>query len=184
MTIRISGGRLKGRQIESPPTEAVRPTTGKVRESVFSSLQDRIPGCRFLDLFAGTGMMGIEALSRGAAYVLAVEKHPNSGRIIKGNYDQLGLDGTCAELIRTDVMKKTATPCPYPAFDVIYVDPPYGFMGWSTLLSQLTTNQWVKPDGLIIAEYETEGGPKSVDTAKVKTFGETSLSFIEAKALV
>src|SRR5579885_1525759 len=127
MSLRVTGGTARGRAIESPPGRDVRPTSSKIRQALFNILQSRLsPGFsegdyHFLDLFAGTGMMGIEALSRGASELIAVEADRKLAQNIIQSLEKLGLEG---EVIAGDV-RETLDKLPAYYFDVIFADPPY-----------------------------------------------------------
>jgi 16S rRNA (guanine966-N2)-methyltransferase len=126
MSLRILGGTLRGRLLKSPKHDTVRPTTGILRKSVFDICKDRITDAHFLDLFAGSGAIGIEALSRGAAHVTFVDNDRLSIDCIQENLRTLKLEESAtllkgdvlAVLHRLEELKKT--------FDIIYIDPPYG----------------------------------------------------------
>ena len=123
MTIRIIAGEFGGRRIKTPATDKVRPTADRVREAWFSILQGAIPGARVLDLFAGSGALGFEALSRGAVSVDFVEKHTASLRVIHANVDILNV-ADHVTIHRTDAIR-FAERLPPDAYDVAFADPPY-----------------------------------------------------------
>ncbi len=173
--IRVSGGRLRGRQIESPPrAKDIRPTTAMIRESLFSRFQKVLPGCRFLDLFAGSGIMGIEALSRGAAFVLAVEADPQQARRIREQYTKLGLAEQEAKIIAHDATALLARPCREEGFDLVFLDPPYGFAKLEVLVRLLEEHGWLKPGASVIVEH----GKRDADLPGFvrKDYGDTSVS--------
>lgn len=179
--IRITGGRLKGRMIDSPPDTKgkgvhVRPTSGMVRESLFNQLQWRIAGSRFLDLFAGSGLMGFEANSRGAAFVMAVEKHSPHCRLIAANVEQLGGFSPDSWLLRSgDVEDIINRPCPEEeAFDIVFLDPPYGFSKLEALIKTLKQKGWVRPNGVIIAEQSRQD--PELPGMERRHYGDTVLS--------
>ena len=123
--MRIIGGRLKRAVLEAPRGRDVRPTTDRVREALFSVLQARISmdGARVLDLFAGTGALGLEALSRGAERVVFVEAEASVLRAMKGNAHALGVAEACS-FVRSDAMKWLRKPI-RKRFDLVFADPPY-----------------------------------------------------------
>jgi 16S rRNA (guanine966-N2)-methyltransferase len=173
--IRITGGKLRGRGVESPPrSKEIRPTTALIRESIFSSLQQRIPGCRFLDLFAGSGIMGIEAISRGADFVLAVDKDARQCQVIRKSYAALGVTQEQGKIIPHDAVALISKPCREEGFDVIFVDPPYGFAKLPAVIEALIANGWVKPEGVIIAEHGSRDPDLSGFTRR--DYGDTSVS--------
>lgn len=144
--LRIIGGALKGQTIQVPPR--TRPTLALVRRGVFDHLGRRVIGTRVLDLFAGTGAMGIEALSRGAERVWFVERSPAALKILRKNLGSLGLLAR-ARVIPMDVLDLLNGPPPEP-FDLVFVDPPYGFRSWEKLFGALS--HWVIPEGRVVVE--------------------------------
>ncbi|MBF0160146.1 MAG: 16S rRNA (guanine(966)-N(2))-methyltransferase RsmD [Magnetococcales bacterium] len=134
--LRISGGQLCGRRLASPAKDqSLRPTTERVREALFSMLADRLPGAQVLDLFAGTGMLGLEALSRGAGRVLLVEHHPAAQRLIRTNMARCGIE-PCGHQQRallmaasvgtpTAVTRLQAIAADWGPFDLVLMDPPW-----------------------------------------------------------
>ena len=119
MPIRITGGFLRGRNIESPDSMKTRPTASRTREALFNILQG-VDGFRMLDLFAGSGIMGLEALSRGFKSVTVIEKNKQSAKIIKSNYNKLGLEPNLYICDSLSFLSKNDE-----FFDVVYIDPPY-----------------------------------------------------------
>lgn len=117
--MRIIAGAAKGRTLRTPP-EGTRPMTGRMRESIFSILANRLPGAEVLDLFAGAGSLGLEALSRGAARAVFVESGRRAAATIEANIAAVGLGGT---LMRAPVATVLASMT--DTFDIIFVDPPY-----------------------------------------------------------
>ena len=118
----ITAGKFKGQKITAPDEKITRPTLSKVRMSIFNTLQSMIDfeGASFLDMYAGSGIMGLEALSRGFSKAVAIEKHPKAAQIIKNNYRKFSPAPT---LLTGDSLK--ITPAIQEKFDVIYIDPPY-----------------------------------------------------------
>lgn len=121
--MRIIGGKFKGRQLVSFKADHIRPTTDRVKESIFNKLQAEIPYGRVLDLFSGTGNLSIEALSRGAEHVTAVELNKKSLMIMRDNFEKLGIKNEI-NVVADDVLKYVRKH-KGPAFDVILVDPPF-----------------------------------------------------------
>ena len=122
--MRIVAGEWRGRRIKAPPGDRVRPTADRVREAWMSIVQAQLPGARVLDLFAGSGALGLEALSRGASSAVFVEIAPQSLRALGDNIDALGA-GKVATVRRADAIR-FAESLPAHAFDVAFADPPYG----------------------------------------------------------
>lgn len=122
--MRIIAGTLKGRRIESPDWEGLRPTSDRLRETLFNVLAPEIRDARFLDGFAGTGAVGIEAMSRGASHVTFVERDPRAVGLIESNLRRAGVNDRYA-IIRTGFALAFPSAVP-PSFDIIFLDPPYG----------------------------------------------------------
>ncbi len=161
--MRITGGEWGGRQIEVP-TRGVRPTQDRVRQALFNALAARIPGCHFLDLFAGSGAVGFEALSRGAQTVTWVERDPVTARILKGNLERLrsGAMPPEAEVVTGDATAYLRDGVGSPK-DFIFVDPPYerdGRIVWTSVIFGVlgAPERWLAPGGLVILE-EAEDQP-------------------------
>ena len=126
--MRVVGGRLRGRSLASPKTNVIRPTADRLREALFNILlhayDDPIAGARVLDLFAGTGALGIEAVSRGAAFVLFVDDGAEARALLRENVATLGLGGT-SKVFRRDATK-LGPAHPIEPFSLVFLDPPYG----------------------------------------------------------
>ena len=178
--MRVIAGLHKGRRLLSPTTTGLRPTSGRVKEALFSILGDRLSGATMLDMFAGTGAIGIEALSRGAARVLFVESHPASLALLKTNLHQCGLLGN------TEVYPgESRTFFPHAArhglaFDIIFADPPYRDDSASTLLPLLGQSAMILPHTVVVLEHPTKHqipprvGP--LNSVRQYRYGDTSLS--------
>lgn len=157
---RVVAGRFRGTILEAPKGDNTRPTADKVKEALFSMLQTRVPGAEFIDLFSGTGGIGIEALSRGASSVVLVEKSGYACSVIRNNLQKLHLDdGDDIRLLR----------CGYDAaliklseegrqFDVIFMDPPYRMAQKTaeTVAALIVEKDILKDDGILIVEHSSE----------------------------
>lgn len=150
--MRVITGKAKGRQLRSVPGSGTRPITGRAKSALFSIVGGTIAGSSFLDLFAGTGQVGIEALSRGAAQVVLVEQAAVAVRTIRHNLAHTGLaDG--ARVVRADVFRYLGGE-PEP-FDFIFVAPPQYRGLWAQTLQMLDERpQWLAPDGLVIVQID------------------------------
>ncbi|KFB10939.1 16S rRNA (guanine(966)-N(2))-methyltransferase RsmD [Nitratireductor basaltis] len=152
--MRIVGGKLKGRRLVSPGDNAVRPTTDRAREALFNILHHGYPECldgtRVLDLFAGTGALGIEAISRGASYALFIEEAVSSRAIIRENIEALGLQGV-AKIFRRDATRLGAAGTIQP-FDLVFADPPYGKGYGEQALATAREGGWLTQDCLVVVE--------------------------------
>ncbi|MGA8651790.1 MAG: 16S rRNA (guanine(966)-N(2))-methyltransferase RsmD [Xanthobacteraceae bacterium] len=152
--MRVVGGRLRGRPIAAPKSKAIRPTADRLRESLFNilvhSFDDPVTGARVLDLFAGTGALGIEALSRGAAFVLFVDEGAEARALLRENVVALGLGGT-SKIFRRDATK-LGDAHPNAAFPLAFLDPPYGHGLATAALASARAGGWLTPDALIVVE--------------------------------
>ena len=149
--MRITGGVYRGRIIKVPDGLEVRPTQDRVREALFNIIQNEIRGARFLDVFAGSGAVGLEALSRGAASVVFVERSARHIAFIRSNSEMLE---SVPEIIQADAYRYLAGFSGQP-FDIVYADPPYALgeeQGFETVLGNLAERNVLKPGGLFIAE--------------------------------
>jgi 16S rRNA (guanine966-N2)-methyltransferase len=153
--MRIVGGTMKGRTLRGPKSDATRPTSDRVRESIFNIIAHGISGfdlkgARVLDLFAGTGAMGFEALSRGARFCQFVDESAIARGVIRDNADALGVIGICK------IWRRDATslgPCaPQTPFDLVFCDPPYGKSFGNKALQSLVDGKWLSPSAIIILE--------------------------------
>ena len=146
MTLRIIAGEARGRRLSTPEGTDVRPTTSRVREAVFNSLHSQgcLEGSDVLDLFAGSGALGLEAVSRGAASATFVESVPPALAALKANIDSTGFNGRC-RVVPGDVMDELLRLD--REFDIALCDPPYGFGAWPELLSRV-------PARIVVAESD------------------------------
>lgn len=182
--MRIVGGEFRGRPLATPRGDAIRPTTDRTREALFNVLAHahagRLEGARVLDLFAGTGALGLEAISRGAAHCLFVEESAEGRGLIRENVESFGLQG------RTKIFRRDATSLgsagTIPPFDLLLADPPYGKgLGQKALLS-VAGGGWLVPGALCVVE-ELAAAPFAVDNEFVlvdtRHYGDTVLRFLE-----
>ncbi|UFZ03529.1 16S rRNA (guanine(966)-N(2))-methyltransferase RsmD [Bradyrhizobium ontarionense] len=152
--MRVVGGRLRGRNIASPASGEIRPTQDRLRESLFNILahayDDPIDGARVLDLFAGTGALGIEAVSRGAAFTLFVDNGAEARALLRNNVEALGLGGV------TKVYRRDAADLgpahPVEPFSLVFLDPPYGKGLAEKALVSLRDGGWLVPSALLVVE--------------------------------
>lgn len=178
--MRVLGGEARGRRLKSVPGETTRPPLARVRQALFSILQTICPGASWLDLFAGTGSYGIEALSRGAREVTMVELSPRAVAVIRENLRSTGLDGR-ATVIRGDVLREVPRLAARGLrFDVVSVAPPY-FRGLAPrVLTLLDETGIVAPGGCVVVQrHRSEDIPARTETltlARDYRYGETVLS--------
>ena len=154
-------GEAGGRRLAVPDGRNTRPTSDRAREGLFAtivSLTGTLDGARVLDLYAGSGAVGLEALSRGAEHVLLVESGARAARVIRDNVEAIGLPG--AEVV-TDRVERVLARGPAEKYDVVFADPPYALPGdeVSAMLQALETNGWLAPGALVIVERATRSGP-------------------------
>lgn len=172
--LRITGGKYRNRNVEKPKNRELRPTTSLVRESVFNQLQTKIVDARFLDCFAGTGLMGLEALSRGAKFVLALDSNKTHCRIAQKNFEQFGLTDDVANAVNKDAVEVFSKRNKREPFDIAYVDPPYGFGGMESFIDKLIANGWLTADGIIFVEQGIRD--TALDGFEHREYGDTRLS--------
>jgi 16S rRNA (guanine966-N2)-methyltransferase len=156
--MRIVGGRLRGRVLQAPKTQSVRPTADRLRESLFNILihghGDPVSGARVLDLFAGTGALGIEALSRGAAFALLIDEGVEARALLRANVEALGLGGT-TRIFRRDATKLGPAK-PVEPFSLVFADPPYGRDLAEKALTSAQDGGWLAPNALVVVEEAVE----------------------------
>jgi len=183
VSLRIVAGSLGGRRISTPGGRGTRPTPEVVREALFNVLGDRVVGARCLDLFAGSGALGIEALSRGAASVTFVESHPGAARVLRDNLRDLDLEGR-SRLVRrsvADVLSSLAVPAQgeSPPFDLALADPPYASDWPARLVSELARTRFARR---LCLEHrsgvEPASGVRGVRLTRTREYGDTGLSFL------
>ena len=155
--MRVVGGRLRGRALAGPKSQAIRPTADRLRESLFNILVhaygDPVTGARVLDLFAGTGALGIEAASRGAAFTLFVDDSAEARALIRENVTALGLGGV-SRIFRRDATK-LGPAHPLEPFSLAFLDPPYGQGLAAAALASARAGGWLTAEALIVVEEAT-----------------------------
>jgi len=151
---RIIGGEGKGRRLQSPKGLTTRPTGARVRQTLFDILAPRLPGCRFLDAFAGTGAVGLEALSRGAAVVVLVDVGADAVAALRANASALASAGGQVRIVRQDArVALAALADAQERFDVIYLDPPYGSDLYEASLEEAGRAGLLAEHGIVVAEH-------------------------------
>jgi 16S rRNA (guanine(966)-N(2))-methyltransferase RsmD len=180
---RIIAGAHRGRRLTVPAGQGTRPTSDRVREALFSTLDTLVDldGARFLDLFAGSGAVGLEAHSRGAADVLLVESDPKAGRAARDNIGTIGAIGR-VRLVADRVERVLAVP-PDEPYDAVFVDPPYAYEEIGSVLEALVAG-WLEPDAVVVVERSTRSAqPAAVQGLTVtssRRYGETTLWYLRA----
>ncbi|MBS3872574.1 MAG: 16S rRNA (guanine(966)-N(2))-methyltransferase RsmD [Firmicutes bacterium] len=182
--MRVIAGTLGGRAIGMKDSLPIRPTSDKARGAVFSSLAPRIAGAKFLDIFAGTGAMGIEAISRGAHRVTAVELSPQVARLIKENLLSLGITSDEFE-VKVGSFQAVLPILAAETYDLIFADPPYGQGYPAEVLRLIAHHDLLKTEGLLVIEhFSKESVPQrqgKLRLFKIKTYGQTQMSFFMAE---
>ena len=183
--MRIVGGRFRGRPLAAPSGHHTRPTSDRVREAAFNILTHgteglELEGARVLDLFAGTGALGLEALSRGAAYCLFVEDNADARGIIRENIEALGQTGA-SKLWRRDATK-LGPAAPMPPFQLLFADPPYGKGLGELALQAAADGGWLAPGAVCVLEEHADAGPPVLPAAYTlldrRGYGDTALYFL------
>ncbi|MBF0157719.1 MAG: 16S rRNA (guanine(966)-N(2))-methyltransferase RsmD [Magnetococcales bacterium] len=160
--MRVSGGSARGRVLRSPPGEDIRPTSQRIRESLFAILGEGVVGSRVLDLFAGSGALGLEALSRGAQRAIFVDILPSALALVRENLGRCALEGS-AEVFQGSATEKVTydrlvakSPGDLP-FDLVFLDPPYRQGKIPVALSLLAGSALLGPEAMVVAEHEGNG---------------------------
>jgi 16S rRNA (guanine966-N2)-methyltransferase len=181
--MRVVGGRLRGRNLASPASRDIRPTADRLRESLFNILMhaysDPITGARVLDLFAGTGALGIEAISRGAAFALFVDNGAEARALLRNNVEALALGGV------TKVFRRDATNLgpahPVEPFSLVFLDPPYGKGLADKALASLRDGGWLTASALLVVEEATAAGftaPAGFEEVERRAYDDTEFVFL------
>jgi 16S rRNA (guanine(966)-N(2))-methyltransferase RsmD len=178
---RIVAGTLGGRRLRAPAGEQTRPTSERVREALFSTIASmtELDGCRFADLYAGSGAVGLEAASRGAAAVLLVDSEARAARTLRENIVALGLSVTC-RLSSSRVAAVLASP-PVQPFHVVFADPPYRVDDdeIAAMLSALVVHGWLADDAVLVVERSARSPeprwPEGVTPERGRRYGDTAL---------
>lgn len=183
--MRIVGGQYRGRSLAGPKSQAIRPTADRLRESIFNILMhaygDPVSGARVLDLFAGTGALGLEALSRGAAFVLFVDDGAEARALLRENTTTLGVGGA-TRIFRRDATK-LGPAHPVEPFSLAFLDPPYG-KGFAELaLASAREGGWLTPDALVIVEEAVASkfaAPEGFEEIERRAYDDTEFVFLRA----
>ena len=180
MSLRIYGNR----SLKTLPGQSTRPTLARVRAAVFNIWQGAIADCRWLDLCAGSGSMGAEALCRGAAVAIAIEQSSRACGVIRQNWQQVQQPQQTIQVISGDVLKKLPTLAGQ-TFDRIYFDPPYASELYDPTIAAIAALQLLDPGGELAVEHAPERRltvPPDWEIVRQKTYGNTSLTFLRPLA--
>ena len=165
-----------------PPGQGTRPTSDRAREGLFSALDSHLnglPGIRLIDAYAGSGAVGLEALSRGAAAALLIESDARAAAVIRGNLAKLDLPG--GRLVTDRVERLAAGPCPDASYDVLFLDPPYALAGkvLAELITSFAEHGWLAPDALVCVERAARdpewAWPAGFESLRARAYGEGML---------
>lgn len=181
--MRIVGGKFRGRALAAPESQAIRPTSDRVRESLFNILSHtdgfEFEGARVLDLFAGTGALGVEALSRGAKFCLFVDEGAEARGLIRDNMEALALNG-CSKLFRRDATGLGPSGT-MGEFDLVFADPPYRRGLGEKAMQSAADGGWLKPGALIALEEAADAQvslPNGFVTFDERAYGETIIRLV------
>ena len=180
--MRIVGGEFRGRTLAAPQSQTIRPTSDRLRESLFNVLShaydDPVSGAHVLDLFAGTGALGLEALSRGAAFALFVDEGVEASGLVRRNIEALGLTGR-TKLFRRDAARLGPAGGMGP-FDLVFADPPYRRGLGERALVAAVTGGWLKPGALVVLEEAADAEvsiPAGLEQIEHREAGDSQLLF-------
>jgi 16S rRNA (guanine966-N2)-methyltransferase len=183
--MRIVSGKFRGRNLKAPSSNAIRPTSDRLRESIFNILvhayADPITDARVLDLFAGTGALGLESLSRGAEYALFVEEAAEARALIRTNVEALALTGA-TRIFRCDAARLSDMG-PMEPFDLVFCDPPYGQGLAEKSLIAARDGKWLAPSALVVVEEAVKAGfktPEGFDELERRTYDDTEIVIMRA----
>jgi 16S rRNA (guanine966-N2)-methyltransferase len=181
--MRVVGGRLRSRPIAGPKSDSVRPTSDRLREALFNilthSYSDPVTGARVLDLFAGTGALGIEAISRGADFALFVDDGVEARALLRDNVESLGLGGV-TRIFRRDA-SRLGPAYPLDPFSLVFLDPPYGQGLAEKSLVSARDGGWLMPEALLVVEEAADAGFKAPDgftELERRRYDDTEFTFI------
>lgn len=182
--MRVVGGRLRGRPLAGPKSSAIRPTADRLRESLFNILThaygDPVSNARVLDLFAGTGALGIEAISRGASFVQFVDDGAEGRALIRENVTALGLGGV-TRIFRRDATK-LGPAHPVEPFSLVFLDPPYDRNLAAAALDSARAGGWLAADAMIVVEEAVKSGfaaPEGFSEIDRRRYDDTELVFLK-----
>ncbi len=181
--MRITGGQSKGRVLTSPTGMSIRPTTDRVREAVFNIIGQDLSGLKVLDLFAGTGVLGLEALSRGARHVVFIDKSQQAIKLIKKNLATCKFQNS-GTVLKNDLKKGLpASHLKQQDFDLVFLDPPYRKDLITPLLKKISTANILSHDSCVVAELsKNEILPKTIGNLKMtdtRLYGDTRINIYE-----
>ncbi|MEP7054286.1 MAG: 16S rRNA (guanine(966)-N(2))-methyltransferase RsmD [Actinomycetota bacterium] len=178
---RIIAGEARGRRLLVPPGKITRPTSDRAREALFSSIESLVgalEGLRVLDLYAGSGAFGLEALSRGASHALMVENDERAAAVLRRNVGELGFAGA---QVRAERVESLARSLPHKPYDVVLADPPYAVEAAALrqTIAELIKAQWLRPEAVVAVERASRDDqwtwPAGIEGVKDRKYGEGTL---------
>ena len=181
MSLRVISGKARGLKLDTPKNQDVRPTTDRVKESLFNMINSYIMDSNILDLFAGTGSLGIECLSRGAKNCVFVDKSKDSINIVRSNVKKARVENesTILNVDFKDAVKRLSTQ--NQKFDVIFMNPPYYENMFIECLKSIDKFNLLDEDGIIVVEHDTkdlfEDSIGRLNKSREKKYGNTTLTF-------
>jgi len=183
--MRVTGGQIRGRVLAAPKNLEIRPSSNKVREAIFNIIGQDLSGSRVLDLFSGTGLLGIEALSRGAVLADFVDHAKQSLALIKKNLALCGYEHS-GQICKWDLSKGLPKNPPFldATYDLVFLDPPYRSHPASGLIEALSVSSRLAPGALIVLETGKTAETKHVlplQLIKTRIYGDTKLSIYKKK---
>jgi 16S rRNA (guanine966-N2)-methyltransferase len=184
--VRIVGGRLRGRALAAPKSQRIRPTADRLREALFNILMhaydNPIAGARVLDLFAGTGALGLEAVSRGAAFALFVDEEAEARALMRQNVEALGV-AAATRIFRRDATK-LGPAHPVEPFSLVFLDPPYGRGLAEAALVSAREGGWLTSEALIVVEESVEAGfkaPEGFEELERRRYDDTEFTILRVR---
>jgi 16S rRNA (guanine(966)-N(2))-methyltransferase RsmD len=179
--VRVIGGKYRGRRLRAPHGREVRPTSDRLRETLFNIIAPHIEGSRFLDICAGSGAVGIEALSRGAASATFIDSSRHACVVIESNLASLGIISNATIINRDAAAALKRLSADAPKFDVIFFDPPYASDIYSQVMSGIVAGHLLAPEALVITEHRAKA-PPAAEYGELKIYrevkqGESALAF-------
>lgn len=180
--MRIVGGRFRGRSLVAPNSQNIRPTTDRTRESLFNILSNKFEfsGKRVIDLFAGTGALGLEAISRGCNFALFVEQSAEGRALLRQNIETLGLQGN-SRIFKRDATK-LGDAGPIQPFDIVFLDPPYSKGLGEKAIAELLRGNWLCDNAIVILEEDRRAMPEIIDglvKLDLRQFGDSAVQILE-----
>jgi 16S rRNA (guanine(966)-N(2))-methyltransferase RsmD len=182
--MRIAAGQFKGKKLSAGSDLSIRPITNRLKEIIFSVLSDFFYDKTVLDLFSGSGSLGLESLSRGAGQVTFVEKEDSSLRILKNNIDTLGVDPNLIQIFKSDVLNFINEN--NNKYNLILSDPPFKYSIMQQMINQIFIRDIIEDNGLLMIHHEIDNPLSTEDVPylllKQKKIGRSLLSFIVKEA--